>query len=120
MKGRKGRGAITWHKLLTGSKLVSTVWSEVISAVTPQEAGVTAEMNLADEFSDVQILDAMRLKTSSLRSFPICYLSPTRLLAALICGTSYCSSVGQFRSHAGVPADDRSANSECQTAHFRS
>ena len=33
----------------TGSKLVSTVWSEVIFAVTSQEAGVTAEMNLADE-----------------------------------------------------------------------
>ena len=47
MKG--GGSAITWHELLTGSKLVSTVWSEVISAVTPQEAGVTAEMNLTDE-----------------------------------------------------------------------
>ena len=53
----------------TGSKLVSTVWSEVIFAVTSQEAGVTVEMNLADD----QILDAMRLKTSSLCSFPICY-----------------------------------------------
>ena len=40
---------------------------------------------------DDQILDAMRLKTSSLRSLPICYHSSAFLQPRLIYGTSYCS-----------------------------